>query len=193
MLSSFQLRAIGETMRFVRLVQIGAVALLLPLVGTVGLWGSTAGAAGAGYQGTPPVLRGPGGVSFPVVRVVPLSSRGQNAYASICRDRVQFAIPTDNFAAGEQLVLANAVRSASVPGLLATCKFMVAAYRHGTALGGTFYKRLNVILTSSQIRAGDRIYQFVRGRWQLARPYRVINGKLVEGLGSSGLLEIVRP
>ena len=180
-------------MRLVRSIQIGVAILILPLAATIGSLGSMAGAAGAGYQGTPPVLRGPGGVSFPVVRVIPLSSRGQNAYLRICRARVQFAIPTGDFAVGEQLVLANAVRAASVPGLQKVCAFMVSAYRHGTAIGGTFHKRLNVIISSPQIRVGDRVYQFVRGRWVLARPYRVVNGKLVVGLGSSGLLEIVRP
>ena len=179
-------------MRLVRFIQIGVATSLLPALVTIGSLGSTAGAAGAGYQGTPPVLPGPGGVSFPVVSVSSLSSLGQNMHTIIFDLKLHIAVPLGDFSPGEQLVLANASRVGAVPGFLKVGAFQVSVYRHGTPTGGKFNKGVNVIIESPGIRPGDRVFQKVGGRWDRVS-YKIFNGRAVVGLHSSGLLEVVKP
>jgi hypothetical protein len=154
---------------------------------------SVAGAAGAGYQGTPPSLTGAGGASFPVVRVIPLSDHSQHADVKVDGVNLLFVIPPGFAKSGEQMVIASGTHSSAVPGRKKLFAFVASVYRNGTLLGGKFHGRYNIVIRLPKIKLRDRVFQYVRRRWVLQRSFRIINGKIIVGIGTSGQIEVVGP
>lgn len=180
-------------MKLVRFIRVGVVLSVLPLAATFGSLGSIAGAAGSGYGGTPPVLHGPGGGTFPVVTVIPLSVKGARVFTHVDGAGLEFVIPRGLFSAGDQLVIANSSHSATVPGRKKIFSFDASVYRMATPLSARLSWRYNVIVRSPQINLGDRVFRLERARWILDKSFRIVKGKIVVGVGTSGVVEVVGP
>ena len=159
----------------------------------IGSYGVAAGAAGAGYEGTPPSLTGPGGASMPVITVGALSAAGENTYAELGHAKLHVAVPVGDFIKGEQLVVANGASTPPIYGYPKVLTVEVAVYRHGASLNFKFAKGLNLILISNSIKLGDRVFEHVGTKWLPVKTFRFSNGRVVISLASPQLIEVVGP